>query len=152
MVGRDRGIWVNRLLSAGGLACLGGPPTTFSTHPAARSALACECNPPAPCLLLYSSSLPAPGYSPCQPECTLHSPPPLPGLTSRGRIALEALSAGGVTAGAFLNHNPSGVGAALLEAPFVDVLTAMCRPDLPLTMHEYEEWGDPSAPGDFEQV
>ncbi len=78
---------------------------------------------------------------------------PIPaGLASKGRIALEALSAGGLTAGALLNRRPSAAAAALLEAPFVDLLTAMCDPSLPLTMHEYEEWGDPSRPQDFEQV
>jgi protease II len=58
---------------------------------------------------------------------------------------LEAHSAGGVAAGALLVHRPQDVGAALLEAPFVDVLSAMVRPELPLTLHEYEEWGDPQC-------
>ena len=69
-----------------------------------------------------------------------------------GLIALEALSAGGLTAGALLNRRPASVAAALLEAPFVDVLTAMCDPGLPLTMHEYDEWGNPEDPQVFEQV
>lgn len=80
-----------------------------------------------------------------------HSPL-VAGLTSHDRIALESLSAGGVTAGSLLNRRPSAVVAALLEAPFVDVLTAMCDPGLPLTMHEYEEWGDPADPQAFQQV
>ncbi|GAB4817005.1 hypothetical protein N2152v2_004051 [Parachlorella kessleri] len=74
------------------------------------------------------------------------------GLAQPGRLALEALSAGGLTAGALLNRRPGSVSAALLEAPFVDVLTAMCDPGLPLTMHEYEEWGDPRDPQVFEQL
>ena len=44
------------------------------------------------------------------------------------------------------------MAAALLEAPFVDVLTAMCDPGLPLTMHEYEEWGNPEKTQAFEWV
>lgn len=67
-------------------------------------------------------------------------------------MALEAHSAGGLTAGALLNRRPGAIGAALLEAPFVDVLSAMCQQELPLTVHEYEEWGDPSVSSQFEQV
>lgn len=67
-------------------------------------------------------------------------------------VALEAHSAGGLAAGALLNRRPNALGAALLEAPFVDVLSAMCQPDLPLTRHEYEEFGDPGDPHQFNQV
>lgn len=78
--------------------------------------------------------------------------PGLPGWTAPGLVALEAHSAGGLTAGALLNRRAGDLGAALLEAPFVDVLTAMSDASLPLTVHEYEEWGDPRQPDAFERV
>ncbi len=67
-------------------------------------------------------------------------------------MALEAHSAGGLTAGALLNRRAADLGAALLEAPFVDVLSAMSDASLPLTVHEYEEWGDPAQPDVFQQA
>ena len=33
----------------------------------------------------------------------------------------------------------------VMGVPFVDVLTSMCNASLPLTIHEYDEWGNPSA-------
>jgi protease II len=67
------------------------------------------------------------------------------GYTAPGSIALEATSAGAVAAGGVLNHRPELFGAVLLESPFVDVLSTMINPELPLTVHEYEEFGDPST-------
>lgn len=43
-------------------------------------------------------------------------------------------------------------GAAVLRVPFVDALTALCDPELPLTQHEYEEWGDPNDTQDLLKV
>ena len=71
------------------------------------------------------------------------------GYTRRGLVAVEASSAGAVAAGGALNNNPGLFGAALLESPFVDVLSTMCDPDLPLTQHEYDEFGNPSTPEGF---
>lgn len=76
----------------------------------------------------------------------------LSGYTRPGLVALEAHSAGGLTAGALLNRRTADLGAVLLEAPFVDVLSAMCQPALPLTVHEYDEWGDPSLAEQQEQA
>ena len=47
--------------------------------------------------------------------------------------------------GVHRHRQPDCIGAAVLRVPFVDVLTAMTRPDLPLTEHEYDEWGDVRA-------
>lgn len=55
------------------------------------------------------------------------------GLASPGRVALEAASAGALAAGGLLAARPSDVAAALLEVPFLDLLTTMCLPELPLT-------------------
>lgn len=45
--------------------------------------------------------------------------------------------------GTFLNRHAERVGAVVMDAPFLDLLTCMTEPDLLLTEHEYEEWGDP---------
>lgn len=67
------------------------------------------------------------------------------GLAAPGALCLKAASAGGLTLGALLNAPSQAalVGAAVLEVPFVDVLTGMLDPTLPLTVHEFAEWGDP---------
>lgn len=67
------------------------------------------------------------------------------GYSSKGKFALEGSSAGGVAAGAVLNRHPSFFAAALLESPFVDVLSTLCDPTLPLTQHEYDEFGHPGS-------
>lgn len=66
------------------------------------------------------------------------------GYARAGGLALHAFSAGGLTAAAALNERPDLFGAAVLRAPFVDLLTAMTNPALPLTVHEYDEWGNPN--------
>lgn len=65
------------------------------------------------------------------------------GLTTPERLALHGASAGGLLVGATLNLDPGGFGAAVAEVPFVDCLTTMLDPSLPLTTTEWEEWGDP---------
>jgi protease II len=65
------------------------------------------------------------------------------GVTKEGLVAVEASSAGAVAAAGAMNARPGVFGAALLESPFVDVVSAMIDPDLPLTQHEYDEFGDP---------
>lgn len=67
------------------------------------------------------------------------------GYSSKGRVALEGTSAGGLPAAALLNRRAGCIGAAVLRVPFVDVLTTMLDPSLPLTVHEYDEFGDPST-------
>lgn len=74
------------------------------------------------------------------------------GYSKEGLFALEAQSAGGVAAAAALNRRPHAFGAAILEAPFVDVLSSMVDPTLALTQHEYDEWGDPSIDPGFDQL
>ena len=64
-------------------------------------------------------------------------------LTQARRIAIQGASAGGLTMGAVLNLRPELFQAALLEVPFVDVLSTMCDDTLPLTPPEWQEWGDP---------
>uniref|UniRef100_A0A5F8GFX3 Prolyl endopeptidase n=1 Tax=Monodelphis domestica TaxID=13616 RepID=A0A5F8GFX3_MONDO len=59
--------------------------------------------------------------------------------------ALTAYSAGGILAGALCNANPRLIRAVVLQAPFLDILNTMLDPQLPLTIEELEEWGDPSS-------
>ena len=65
------------------------------------------------------------------------------GYTSADRLAAQGGSAGGLTVGAALNLAPDAFRAVHADVPFVDALTTMLNPDLPLTVTEWEEWGDP---------
>ncbi|MDM8350748.1 S9 family peptidase [Pseudomonas sp. sp1636] len=74
------------------------------------------------------------------------------GYTSPDRLAISGGSAGGLLIGAVLNQRPELFAAAIAEVPFVDVLNTMQNPDLPLTVTEYDEWGDPHEPAVFERI
>ncbi len=66
--------------------------------------------------------------------------------TTPQRLAISGGSAGGLLIGAVLNMRPDLFGAAIAEVPFVDVLNTMLDEDLPLTVTEYDEWGNPNEP------
>eukprot|EP00435_Cladocopium_sp_Y103_P049139 s835_g14.t1 len=70
------------------------------------------------------------------------------GIVAPGALCLKGSSAGGFTLGSLLNSREDAalIGAAILEVPFLDVLSSMADPQLPLTTHEYAEWGDPEYP------
>ncbi|VXB68491.1 putative oligopeptidase [Pseudomonas sp. 8AS] len=74
------------------------------------------------------------------------------GLTSPAQLAISGGSAGGLLIGAVLNQRPDLFAAAIAEVPFVDVLNTMQNPDLPLTVTEYDEWGDPHQPEVYERI
>ncbi len=65
------------------------------------------------------------------------------------RVAMEGGSAGGLLMGAVANMRPDLYRAVLSHVPFVDVMNTMLDPTLPLTIAEYEEWGDPNQPEAF---
>jgi oligopeptidase B len=64
--------------------------------------------------------------------------------SSSGRLAVMGGSAGGMLVGAVLNMRPELFHAAIAKVPFVDVLNTILDPTLPLTIAEYEEWGNPA--------
>jgi oligopeptidase B len=65
------------------------------------------------------------------------------GFTSFDRLAARGGSAGGLLMGAVANLAPEKFHAIHAAVPFVDALTTILNPDLPLTVIEWEEWGDP---------
>jgi len=65
------------------------------------------------------------------------------GWASPSKLAVRGGSAGGLMVGACINFRPELWSAAVAEVPFVDVVTTMSDPSLPLTVTEWEEWGDP---------
>ncbi len=65
------------------------------------------------------------------------------GWTSPGRLVARGGSAGGLLVGAAVNLAPDAFGGVAAQVPFVDALTSILDPSLPLTVTEWEEWGDP---------
>jgi oligopeptidase B len=66
------------------------------------------------------------------------------GYGDPNRVAIEGGSAGGLLMGAVSNMSPRLFRAVLSHVPFVDVMNTMLDAGLPLTVPEYEEWGDPN--------
>jgi oligopeptidase B len=65
------------------------------------------------------------------------------GWTSPRRLIARGASAGGLLMGAVANLAPQDFGGIVAQVPFVDPLTTILDPSLPLTVTEWEEWGDP---------
>lgn len=68
------------------------------------------------------------------------------------RVAAEGGSAGGLLMGAIVNMRPDLYQAILSHVPFVDVMNTMLDASLPLTVPEYEEWGNPNEKAAFEYM
>lgn len=66
------------------------------------------------------------------------------GLTSSDKLGIVGRSAGGLLMGAVVNQNPGLFKACIASVPFVDVMTTMSDPSIPLTVGEWEEWGNPN--------
>jgi oligopeptidase B len=65
------------------------------------------------------------------------------GWTTPERLVARGASAGGLLMGAVVNMAPDAFGGIVAQVPFVDALTSILDPTLPLTVPEWEEWGDP---------
>lgn len=71
------------------------------------------------------------------------------GICARDRMAVRGASAGGLTIGAALNLAPAAFAAVVAEVPFVDVVNTMLDAELPLTVVEWEEWGNPQLEDEY---
>jgi oligopeptidase B len=74
------------------------------------------------------------------------------GYTAPDRLVIEGGSAGGLLMGAVLNMRPDCASAAVLRVPFVDVINTMLDESLPLTVGEFEEWGNPKIREQYEYM
>jgi len=74
------------------------------------------------------------------------------GYGSKDRLVIEGRSAGGLLMGAVLNMRPDLFHAALVGVPFVDVMNTMLDESLPLTVGEFEEWGNPKEQPAFDYM
>jgi oligopeptidase B len=74
------------------------------------------------------------------------------GYTSPSRLAINGGSAGGLLMGAVTNMRPDLFAAVVAEVPFVDVVNTMLDASLPLTVIEYDEWGNPNEREYYEYI
>jgi oligopeptidase B len=74
------------------------------------------------------------------------------GYGSKDHLVIEGRSAGGLLMGAVLNMRPDLFHAALVGVPFVDVMNTMLDETLPLTVPEFEEWGNPKEKPAFDYM
>jgi oligopeptidase B len=74
------------------------------------------------------------------------------GYGAKNRVAIEGGSAGGLLMGAVVNLRPDLFTVVLSHVPFVDVMNTMLDASLPLTVAEYEEWGNPNEPEAFDYM
>jgi oligopeptidase B len=74
------------------------------------------------------------------------------GYGDPARVAIEGGSAGGLLMGAVVNMRPDLFRVVVSHVPFVDVMNTMLDSSLPLTVPEYEEWGDPNQESYFQYM
>ena len=71
------------------------------------------------------------------------------GYTARTGLSISGGSAGGLLIGAVLNMQPDLFSAAVADVPFVDVINTMLDTSIPLTVTEFDEWGNPQKKEDY---
>jgi oligopeptidase B len=74
------------------------------------------------------------------------------GYGSKDKLVIEGASAGGLLMGAVLNMRPDLFHAAIVGVPFVDVINTMLDESIPLTVPEFEEWGNPKKEAEFDYM
>ncbi len=74
------------------------------------------------------------------------------GYAGKDRVAAMGGSAGGLLMGAVSNMAPEKYRVILTLVPFVDVVTTMLDPSIPLTTNEYDEWGNPEEKGYYDYI
>tara|TARA_B100000029_G_scaffold516702_2_gene632889 strand:- start:3576 stop:5675 length:2100 start_codon:yes stop_codon:yes gene_type:complete len=74
------------------------------------------------------------------------------GIGDPNNIFAQGGSAGGLLMGAIINDEPELYKGVLSGVPFVDVITTMSDPSIPLTTFEYDEWGNPANKNDYEYI
>jgi oligopeptidase B len=72
--------------------------------------------------------------------------------TSKDRLIITGGSAGGLLMGAVLNLRPDLFKAAVVQVPFVDVINTMLDETLPLTVGEFQEWGNPKVKTEYDYM
>ena len=73
-------------------------------------------------------------------------------IAAKDRLVISGGSAGGLLMGAVTNMRPDLFHAVVAHVPFVDVLNTMSDPTLPLTVGEYEEWGNPAKKEEYDTI
>ena len=74
------------------------------------------------------------------------------GYTSKEKLAIRGGSAGGLLMGAVTNMRPDLFKAVVADVPFVDVMNTMLDDSIPLTVPEFEEWGNPKEKAAFDYM
>jgi len=74
------------------------------------------------------------------------------GFTSKNKLAIIGVSAGGLLVSASMVMRPDLFKAVIAKVPFVDVINSMSDPSIPLTTHEYDEWGNPEIKEHFDYM
>lgn len=71
------------------------------------------------------------------------------GFTTSRQLVANGASAGGLLMGAITNLRPDLFTGIIAEVPFVDVINTISDPTIPLTVIEWEEWGNPAKPEEY---